>query len=48
VPDRVMWNNPRVSPVLAGSGEFPETMVTFICEGDMLGPEAVALAENFR
>ncbi|PSN61938.1 alpha/beta-hydrolase [Corynespora cassiicola Philippines] len=46
VPDREMRKDPRVSPFHADPAEFPPTVAITACEGDVLAPEAIALANK--
>lgn len=45
-PDASMRKDARVSPTYAKAEDFPDTVVLITCEGDVLEPEAKALAER--
>lgn len=48
VPDRAMRTDPRVSPGLADSAMFPDTVVIVTASGDILAPEAEDLAARLK
>ncbi|KAK6087171.1 hypothetical protein SCUP234_01802 [Seiridium cupressi] len=43
-PDATQRSDPRISPSLAATSSFPETVAIITAEGDTLSPEAIALA----
>ncbi|KAK9773089.1 putative Alpha/Beta hydrolase protein [Seiridium cardinale] len=43
-PDASQRSDPRISPSLAATASFPETVAIITAEGDTLSPEAIALA----
>ncbi|KAH7009693.1 Alpha/Beta hydrolase protein [Ilyonectria destructans] len=46
VPEAELRVDPRVSPMFAEPALFPATVAIFTCEGDILAPEGIALAEK--
>lgn len=46
VPDKLLRADPQVSPALANSALFPDTVAIFTCSGDNLSPESNALAQK--
>lgn len=47
-PDKNMRTDPLVSPGLADTDCFPDTVAILTCEGDNFAPEALALAEKLH
>jgi acetyl esterase/lipase len=46
VPDMTLRKDPRVSPAFADPASFPDSVTIMTCSGDILSPEAIALAEK--
>ncbi|KPM35497.1 hypothetical protein AK830_g11056 [Neonectria ditissima] len=48
VPDVTLRTEPLVSPAFADPALYPPTVAIFTCEGDVLAPEAIRLAEKLN